>query len=54
MSEEFASLLIEMQLALNDGRMTDEVRRTPDTTTPTSVEEFLSAALGPTGAPSVP
>ncbi len=46
MSEEFASLLVEMQLALNDGRMTDEVQRTAETTTPTGVEDFLSSALG--------
>ena len=46
MSEEFASLLVEMQLALNDGRMTDEAHRTAETTTPTRVEEFLSSALG--------
>jgi uncharacterized protein YbjT (DUF2867 family) len=46
MSEEFASLLVEMQLALNDGRMTDEVQRTAESTTPTGVEEFLSSALG--------
>lgn len=46
MSEEFASLLVEMQLAVNDGRMTEEAHRTPETTTPTRVEEFLSSALG--------
>lgn len=46
MSEEFASLLVEMQLALNEGRMTDEVNRTTESTTPTRVEEFLSFALG--------
>jgi uncharacterized protein YbjT (DUF2867 family) len=51
MSEEFASLLVEMQLAVNEGRMMDEVQRTTETTTPTSVQEFLRTALGQREAP---
>jgi uncharacterized protein YbjT (DUF2867 family) len=51
MSEEFASLLVEMQLAVNEGRMMDEVQRTAETTTPTSVQEFLRTALGQMEAP---
>lgn len=51
MSEEFASLLVEMLLAVNEGRMMDEVKRTAETSTPTWVEEFLSTALGPMSSP---
>jgi uncharacterized protein YbjT (DUF2867 family) len=46
-SDEVASLLVEMQLGVNEGRMMDEVERTPGTTTPTRIGEFLSMALGP-------
>jgi hypothetical protein len=53
MSEEFASLLVEMLLAVNEGRMMEEVHRTPETSTPTRVEEFLSTALGPMSSPSM-
>lgn len=52
MSEEVASLLVEMQLAVNEGRMMDEVQRTAETNTPTRVDEFLSITLGPTGIPT--
>lgn len=45
MSEEAASLLVAMQLAINEGRQFDGVRRTPETTTPTRIEDFLQAAL---------
>ena len=45
MSEEFASLLVEMQIAVNEGRLMDEVQRTPETTTPTRLEEFVRSAL---------
>lgn len=45
MSEEAASLLVEMQLALNEGRQFDGVRRTAVTTTPTWLEEFLKDVL---------
>ena len=51
MSEEFALLLVEMLLAINEGRMTEEVQRTAETSTPTRVEEFLSTALGPMSSP---
>lgn len=44
MSEKFASLLVEMQLAVNDGLLSD-VQRTPGNTATTTVEEFLSSAL---------
>jgi hypothetical protein len=46
MSEEAASLLMEMQLAVGDGRFFDGVRRTAATATPTRLEEFLAQALG--------
>lgn len=45
MSEQAASLLVEMQLALNEGRQFDGVRRTDETTTPTRLENFLKDAL---------
>src|SRR3990172_2122844 len=45
MSEEVAGLLVEMQLALNDGRYFEGARRTPESTTPTRLEGFLAAAL---------
>jgi uncharacterized protein YbjT (DUF2867 family) len=44
MSEEFASLLVEMQVAANEG-LFDDVSRTPDSTTPTRIEDFLRTAL---------
>ncbi len=45
MSEEAASLLVEMQLALNEGRQIDGVQRTAEATTPTRLEEYLKNAL---------
>ena len=45
MSEEAASLLVAMQLAINEGRQFDGVRRTHETTTSTRIEDFLQAAL---------
>jgi uncharacterized protein YbjT (DUF2867 family) len=45
MSEEAAGLLVDLQLALNEGRYFDGVRRTPESTTPTRLEDFLSQAL---------
>jgi hypothetical protein len=51
MSEDFALLLVEMLLAMYEGRMTEEVQRTAKTSTPTWVEEFLSTALGPMSSP---
>lgn len=45
MSEEAATLLVDMQLGINDGWFFGDVRRTPDTTTLTRLEEFLKDAL---------
>ena len=45
MSEEAASLLVDMQLSLNEGRQFDGVQRTAEATTPTRLEEFLKNAL---------
>ena len=45
MSEQVAGLIVDMQLALNDGRYLDGVRRTPESTTPTRLEDFLDLAL---------
>jgi hypothetical protein len=45
MSEQVAGLMVEMQLALNEGRYFVGVRRTAESTTPTRLEDFLSQAL---------
>jgi uncharacterized protein YbjT (DUF2867 family) len=45
MSEEVASLVVDLQLAVNAGTLIMDVRRTPESTTPTRFEEFLATAL---------
>jgi uncharacterized protein YbjT (DUF2867 family) len=45
MSEEVADLLVDMQLALNDGRYFEGFRRTTGSTTPTRLDDFLATAL---------
>src|SRR6266542_5667780 len=45
MSEEAASLLVESQIAINEDRVLDGVRRTAETSTPTGLGEFLNTAL---------
>jgi uncharacterized protein YbjT (DUF2867 family) len=45
MSEEAASLMVEMQLAMNRGWPFSSVRRTTDATTPTTLEAFLKEAM---------
>ena len=45
MSEEFASLLVESQIAINEGRTTEGVERTPESTTSTRLGEFLENTL---------
>ena len=45
MSEEVAGLVVDMQLAVSDGRYFEGVRRTPASTTPTRLEDFLATAL---------
>jgi uncharacterized protein YbjT (DUF2867 family) len=45
MSEEVAGLVVDMQLAVSDGRYFEGVRRTPASTTPTLLEDFLATAL---------
>jgi uncharacterized protein YbjT (DUF2867 family) len=47
MSDEAATLLVEMQLGVNDGWFFGDVRRTPETATPTRLEQFLKQALAP-------
>ena len=44
-SEEAAALMVEMQLAINQGRKFAGARRTADSTTPTTLEAFLKEAL---------
>jgi uncharacterized protein YbjT (DUF2867 family) len=45
MSEEAASLMVDMQLAMNRGRPFAGVRRTADEATPTTLEAFLKEAV---------
>ena len=45
MSEEAASLIVEMQLAVSEGRFFDGVTRTAETTTPTVLQDFLNDSL---------
>jgi uncharacterized protein YbjT (DUF2867 family) len=52
MSEEVASLLVDMQLALNEGRPFGGIQRTAESTTPTRIETFLRHALIPEAGPS--
>ena len=49
MSDEGASLLVDMQVAINDGRAFGGVRRTAESTTPTRLGEFLRNALSSAG-----
>ena len=48
MSDEAASLVVDMQVAINEGRPFDGVERTAGATTPTRLEEFLAGALAET------
>lgn len=50
MSEEYASLLVEVSIAVNEGLF--EVTRTPESTTRTRIEDFLRTALAPSSAGS--
>lgn len=45
MSEEVASLMVDMQLAMNRGWPFSSVRRTADSATPTTLEAFLKEAM---------
>jgi uncharacterized protein YbjT (DUF2867 family) len=45
MSDEAASLIVDMQLAVNEGGIFDGIERTAETTTPTRLDEFLRGAL---------
>jgi uncharacterized protein YbjT (DUF2867 family) len=47
MSEQVAGLLVDMQLALNEGLYFEGVERTAESTTPTRLEDFLNVALSP-------
>ncbi len=46
-SEGVADAMLEMYTALQAGTITDEVERTPDTTTPTTFETFAQDVLAP-------
>jgi uncharacterized protein YbjT (DUF2867 family) len=45
MSEQVAGLIVDMQLAVNDGRYFEGVRRTRESTTSTRLEDFFATAL---------
>jgi hypothetical protein len=45
MAEEVARLMVKMQLALNAGAFYDVIERTPSTTMPTRLSDFLATAL---------
>jgi uncharacterized protein YbjT (DUF2867 family) len=45
MSEQVAGLIVDMQLAVNEGAYFEGVERTADSATPTRLEDFLSRAL---------
>lgn len=45
MSEQVAGLLVDMQLALNEGRYFEGVRRTAESTTSTRLQDFLTQPL---------
>jgi hypothetical protein len=45
MSEEAASVMVDLQLAMNRGWPFAEVRRTASSATPTTLETFLKEAL---------
>ena len=45
MSDQVAGLIVDMQLAMNEGRLFEGVARTPESSTPTRLEDFLSQAL---------
>jgi uncharacterized protein YbjT (DUF2867 family) len=45
MSEEVASLMVDMQLAMNRGWPFSSVRRTAESATPTTLEAFLKEAM---------
>ncbi len=45
MSDEAASLIVEMQLDINRGRSFGGIQRTAESRTPTRLEEFLRGAL---------
>jgi uncharacterized protein YbjT (DUF2867 family) len=47
MSAEAASQIVDMQIALGEGRPFQHLRRTPESTTPTRLRDFLADALGP-------
>jgi uncharacterized protein YbjT (DUF2867 family) len=47
MSENMASLLLEMSAALNSGYMAPLEKRSPQNTTPTSIEQFVSETFVP-------
>jgi len=45
MSEQVAGLVVDLQLALNQGRFIEGIRRTAESATPTRFQDFLARAL---------
>ena len=52
MSEEAASLIVDMQVALNEGQQLASVKRTPESTTPTRLDQFLKENVVPAKLPN--
>jgi hypothetical protein len=42
-----ADAMLEMYAGLQAGKITDEVKRSPETTTPTTFETFVKGVLAP-------
>lgn len=51
MSEQAAGLIVDMQLALTDGRLFGGVRRTTESTTPTRLGDFLDQTMSAKRSP---
>jgi hypothetical protein len=46
-SENVADTMLEMEAGFQAGTITDEVKRSPETTTPTTFETFVKKVLAP-------
>ncbi|MGH7480391.1 MAG: NmrA family transcriptional regulator, partial [Candidatus Methylomirabilales bacterium] len=46
-TENVADTMLEMEAGFQAGRITDEVKRSPETTTPTTFETFVKNVLAP-------
>ena len=46
-SENVADTMLEMEAGFQAGKITDEAKRSPETTTPTTFETFVKNVLAP-------